>query len=70
MERIQRDILLKEKLIEQLEISKSEFDVMKQSYEEKFHLLQEAVAETQKERDEVLKKRTGNDKEDKVSGEA
>jgi hypothetical protein len=39
---------------------------MKSNYEEKFKLLQDAVMVTQKERDEAVNRKTGNEKEDKV----
>lgn len=51
---IQSDIEIKTKLIEQLELSQQRMMVMKQHYEEKLNVLSAKIANTQKERDQVL----------------
>lgn len=51
---IQSDIEIKTKLIEQLELSQQRMMVMKQHYEEKLTVLSAKIANTQKERDQVL----------------
>ncbi|XP_037912108.1 kinesin-like protein KIF21A isoform X3 [Hermetia illucens] len=51
---ISSDIELKTKLIEQLELSQQRMQVMRQHYEEKLHILNTKIMNTQKERDQVL----------------
>lgn len=51
---IQSDIEIKTKLIEQLELSQQRMMVMKHHYEEKLNVLSAKIANTQKERDQVL----------------
>jgi kinesin family member 21 len=57
---ITSDIELKSKLIEQLELSQQRMMVMKQHYEEKLNVLSAKIANTQKERDQVLANLGGN----------
>jgi chromosome segregation ATPase len=51
---IQSDIEIKSKLIEQLELSQQRMTIMKQHYEDKLNVLSARIANTQKERDQVL----------------
>lgn len=51
---IQSDIEIKSKLIEQLELSQQRMLIMKQHYEDKLNVLTAKIANTQKERDQVL----------------
>lgn len=48
------DIEIKSKLIEQLELSQHRMNQMRQQYEDKLMLLTTKVANTQKERDDIL----------------
>lgn len=51
---IQSDIEIKTKLIEQLELSQQRMSIMKEHYEAKLNVLSAKIANTQKERDQVL----------------
>lgn len=51
---ISEDIELKSKLIEQLEMTKHRMEKMRQIYEEKLHVLNSKIINTQRERDQVL----------------
>lgn len=51
---ISEDIELKSKLIEQLEMTKNRMEKMRQIYEEKLHVLNSKIINTQRERDQVL----------------
>lgn len=48
------EISVKQKLIEELELSQRRLDIMKHHYEEKLVQLQERIRATQEERDKVL----------------
>eukprot|EP00118_Oscarella_pearsei_P015158 m.134561 g.134561 ORF g.134561 m.134561 type:complete len:1548 (+) comp38146_c0_seq1:137-4780(+) len=48
------EISIKQKLVDQLELSKRELDTMKEHYEDKMLVLQEKVRRTEKERDSVI----------------
>ncbi|XP_052564724.1 kinesin-like protein KIF21A isoform X6 [Culex pipiens pallens] len=57
---ISSDIEIKTKLIEQLELSQQRMQVMRQQYEDKLHVLNAKIVNTQKERDQVLANMSGS----------
>lgn len=57
---ISSDIEIKSKLIEQLELSQQRMHVMRQQYEDKLHVLNAKIVNTQKERDQVLANMSGS----------
>ncbi|KAM7362467.1 kinesin-like protein 31E isoform 1-T4 [Cochliomyia hominivorax] len=63
---VNRDIEIKSKLIEQLELSHKRMELMKQHYEDKLTLLNTKITSTQKERDEMLANIGETQRKDKV----
>jgi hypothetical protein len=58
MSRVRSDLNVKEDLIRQFEICQAEYSSMRRNYDEKIRLVQENLAQAQKERDLAIKKAT------------
>ncbi len=66
LEQIQSDITIKEELVEQLERTQNEYQVMRDKYEEKLRQLQDNLVSIQRERDSAVKSAEHSDTKDKV----